>query len=149
MWRDKSKPLHHRISNLWNKEYLNAPYVLGGMTKSEGYDCFSLVYTILCNLGCDIKPYWNDYDITNYWIEYDLNLLPEWFRSLPGEIVRAAYRTAGDILLCKLKDQWMLSIYLGPDICSIIGDELGKVGACPYKMLEPFIVEVKRCLLPR
>lgn len=147
LWEDKTRPLQHRISDLWKAEYLDASYKLGGMTKKEGYDCFSLVYTMLCKLGYELKPYWGALDITNYWIDYDLNLLSGWFNSIGGETVNANYRIAGDILLCKLaNDQILLSVYLGPDICSFVNGETNKVGACPFTMLSSYIMEVRRCL---
>lgn len=137
--------LQHKITELWNSEYLGAKYALGGMTKEEGYDCFSLVWTILCKLGADIKPYWKDYDITNYWVDYDLELLPKWFKTL-GAVVDKEFRSPGDVFLCKLLNgQWLVSIYLGPDICAVANGETMTVGACPYLWLKDHIVETRRC----
>jgi len=139
--------LEHRLAEMWNKEFLGAPYKIGGMTKEEGFDCISLTYTLLCRLGADIKPFWNNVDITNYWVNYDLELIPTWIRTL-GVPIKVEFRQAGDILLCQLTNkQWLASIFLGGTNCAIVNGETDRVGTCPYKLLKPFIIEVRRCLV--
>lgn len=159
--------IHRKLSVVWDN-YLGAPYKLGGWFREDGYDCISLVISILWEMGYDVpcffslckgNIYWRgerarrvgDIDIANYVKDgkYDLELIPEWFSTL-GEFIDNGikYRTAGDLLLCKLRNgQWMVSIYLGNEICTIVNGETMKVGTCPFKQLSPFVVEIRRCLL--
>jgi cell wall-associated NlpC family hydrolase len=139
-------PRHHRLAEIWLADYLGAPYRLGGMSRQEGYDCLSLVFTLLCRLGADLKPFWGERDITNYWIDYDLEQLPEWVRSL-GEEIDVRRRQPGDVLLCLLADgQWHASVFLGQGLCTLVNGSTGTIGCCPFAALKPWVVEVRRCL---
>jgi len=136
----------HRLAEIWNAEFIDAPYKLGGLSREEGYDCVSLTYALLCHLGADIKPYWGDIDITNYWIDYNLELISEWVKTL-GQEITVEFRQGGDILLCHLPNgQWFSSVYLGSEHCAIVNGDIGKVGVCPFRLLQPHLIEVRRCL---
>lgn len=146
--KKKLMRLQTRISTRWNEQYIDAPFRLGGMTKEEGYDCVSMIYTMLCRLGADIRPYWGQtLDITNYWQPYRPWLIPGWIRSL-GESVPVSFRRPGDILLCYFRNvgHWGGVIYLGNEICGIVNGEINRVGCCPFKMIKPWVIEVRRCL---
>lgn len=159
--RRGKKTLHQRLADLWREKYMDAPYKLGGQSKEEGFDCLSLILYMLWDIGADIPPFWSpqpryaceypvrragDIDITNYWQDYDLELLPEWFRTL-GEEININFRTAGDLLLCRLKNgQWMISMYLGNEHCTIVSGEIDRVAVCPFSLLKPWVIEVRRCL---
>ena len=138
---------HRKIALLWNSEFIDAPYKLGGMSKEEGYDCVSMIYCLLFRLGMNIDIHWGKkVNITNYWYGYKLWLLPKLLRNM-GEIVSIDHRKAGDILLCYFRNanQWGGVIYLGNEICGIVNGEIGKVGTCPFRLISPWIVEARRC----
>lgn len=159
--RQGKKTIHQRLADIWREDYLDAPYRLGEMSRKYGYDCLSSILTLLWALDCDIPPFFaphaqylagrqvrraGDLDITNYADNYDLEMLPVWFATL-GEEINPRFRQAGDLILCHLEGgQWMISMYMGNEICTLVNGETMRVGACPFRLLQPWVMEMRRCL---
>lgn len=161
--RVSNTSIDRRLVLLWNDRYLGALYKLGGLSKEEGFDCFSATLCMLWDLGADLPPFWNptqrpryfrgwplrradDLDLASYWKDYDLELLPSWFHSV-GNPVPVGYRQPGDLMLFKMENgQWMISLYLGMDKCSMVNGYTDKLGPCPLDALLPYLQGVRRCL---
>lgn len=89
------------------QRYVGAPYKLGGKSVKEGFDCFSLLYTVATKeYGLKVPSQINGYNFDNYtllWLENKREAMQVFVRYLSSFMKRInpGFNKAGDILVLR------------------------------------------------
>jgi len=140
-----------RLAEITQK-YIGSPYKLNGWSVDEGFDCFSLLYTISTEeYGFKMLTKFDGVNLKNYSREWILDqasardLFVKYLSEICTEI-KPGFNKAGDILLLEGSTNITIGMQIGQDLIMSAFTDIGVAlnSLRPYKIIKVFRWVVKQ-----